>query len=206
MKKAFHLLLLALSISLFSGVAQGKILEGDWESAGAPRPPYDAPYDYAYACHAQITDELPRQEVKAGRVVDYRLHAVAKFEITKGKHFFRSDKLTWIWVKEIGEEGEEGEEEVVSQPVLPFDLRGHSISFNLFQGFGKKPDQTFLAVTVELPLGNYAVTELGTSLYYRDDEEIFARTEAHARRSRGANPQLKEYVSRKLFVRCQKKL
>jgi len=192
---------LSLILSLFLGVAQGKILEGDWESAGAPPPPYETPYDYAYSCHAQLTDELARQEVKNGQKVEYQLHAVAKFEITKSNRHFSSDKLSWIWVKEIGDE-----EEVVQQPANPFNLRGHHISFNIFRGFAQNPDRTFLAATVELPLGDYSVNEMGTSTSSREDDEIFVRTEAHARRSKGANPELSQYVSRKLFVRCQKKL
>ena len=178
---------------LLLGSAQAKILEGDWESAGAPVSPYDPNYDYAYACQAQLTD---------GEAIEengdyYQLHAVAKFELNKTKSYMNSKELKWFWVKEAGEE-----ETIVPQPSkLPFSLEGHSAALFLRPG---DPDLVTLTVNVELALGKYAVSEMSQSRGDRSTETFVARAKTFAYRARGVSKKLPQYLSRKLLVRCDK--
>lgn len=184
---------LLLGAASFSGPAEAKILEGDWESAGAPVMPYDPDYQYAYACQAQLTDGEAIMENG-----DYhQLYAVAKFELNNSKSYASAKDLKWFWVKEAGEE-----ETVVPEPkVLPFRLEG--ISAGLFLRPGS-PDLVTLTVNVELELGKYALSESGQSRGDRNTESFVAKAKAHAYRARGASKKLPQYLARKFLVRCDK--
>lgn len=189
------LLVLGAAISL---PAQARILKGDWESAGFPMPPYDPAYDYAYSCHAEITDGTIRKRSETGEESVYRLFAVAKFELTKAKPYRGSEEMKWTWVLENGEE-----EVVVDQPEDPFRLTGFGAGISMRPDQGDQ-DRVFLHVHLQLPLENYGINEQGLGSGDRNSEQLRATAKLFAYRLPKASSSLPESVSRKALVDCEK--
>jgi len=188
-------LLLALAISL---PAQGRILKGDWESAGFPMPPYNPTYDYTYSCHAEVTDGTFRIKSENGEESVYRLYAVAKFELTKAKPYLRSEEMKWTWILQNGEE-----EILVERPENSFSLSGLGAGVSMRPDQGNQ-DRVSLQVHLQLPLENYGINKQGLGSGDRNSQQLRATAKLFGYRLPEASSSLPETLSRKVLVDCDK--
>lgn len=185
------LLLLAL---LLTSTAQARILEGDWESAGAPPAPYDPPYEFSYSCQAELTDG----KVHSGKAGNHKFYAVANFELKNETRFVREIK-TWKYLK-VGANGEETE--LGSRPAKMVATEGHSFGL----GLGRRADgddEVLLSASVRQLLGGeFEVVKHELARFKRSNERLWLKAYAEARSLRAREG---EYLGIYLYLGCVKK-
>lgn len=173
---------------LMSGSAEAR--RGDWESAGGPRLPYEPTYEYAYSCEALLSNEWGSSDAD-------RLYAIARFELKNSRQWLKAGDLKWTWLVETAEK----EIELGDLAKPPFRPQGVSIGMLLGPG---SPDRVELRISVELPIGEFFVTESGEWTGDRDAQFLRAKAVARAYRAEQGDSALPAGLSRKLLVECRK--
>lgn len=195
--KAFRFFLLSLIALLVAVpyVPAGARLRGDWETAGALAPPYDAPYRYEYACQIEVSDGV----VSKGARNSFRIFAVANVKV-ESKPVIIEDFSTLKWTY-IAKSNDEVEYEIVKPENGP-SLAGHYFSFYLNHTEGQE-DRAILNVRAAMPLGDYRIPQMSFANVPRSQMEVSARAKVAAYRVT-LSPLLPEEVKLKVFVVCDK--
>jgi hypothetical protein len=69
---------------------------GDWNSAGAPQPPYTPSFPFVYACQVQLSDQIRREE-PSGQ--SFQFFAIADFQLNNSNSNVRTEDLQWFGKK-----------------------------------------------------------------------------------------------------------
>jgi|GEM_PF-4573176 len=198
-------LLFTIAAITFSGSSHAG-LRGDWQSAGAPIPPYDPPYRFHYRCQAELSDgeERVSKGGELGRGRPFKLYAVQKFELSNGKTFGRLESGTWGWVAKLldAEDRSKAEIELRKAPKDAFSLQGHSAGLSLARGSSEAEDRVTLSAYVKLPHDGFFVTGSERETSSRAAESIHVRAYASLYKEEGTEGKASYY--RTLFVVCDK--
>ncbi len=146
--------------------ARPNFRDGDWNSSGgAPVPPYEPPYEYLYDCQAQISDQITRGEDKRS----FELFAIADFQISNEQTYVSAPSLRWQGIKYFGP----GETTVYEGP-LPFAPAQSGTGFGLevWPDDSTKVDRVFLDLSLEQPLGDYALRTHAREIFSRHDADF----------------------------------
>ena len=190
----FLLSLIALLIAVPYLPASAR-LRGDWETAGALAPPYDAPYRYEYACQIEVSDGV----IHKGARNSFRVFAVANLKVeSKPVTIDDFSKLEWSYV---AKSDDEVEYQIVKPENAP-SLAGHYFSFYLNHVEGQE-DRAIINVRAAMPLGDYRIPQMSFANAPRSQAEVSARAKVAAYRV-NPSPLLPEQVKIKVFVVCDK--
>jgi hypothetical protein len=182
-------------------------LRGDWQSAGAPISPYEPPYKFLYRCQAELTDQEEKigqgGEIAKGR--PYRLYAVQKFEVTRGKTY-TNFAGSWTWIAKMldANEREGSEVELKRAPMHAFSLAGHSAGLSFGRGSNPEDDHVTLSAYVKLSLGEYYLVGHQSESVNRASRSLEVRAAAYLHREEGQPKATPHTKQRSLYVVCDK--
>ncbi len=130
---------------------------------------YFPDYPFAFSCRASISDEKVEYIPGEG----YRRYfAEAEFQLDNENTGFESEKITWKWMKEVGDDIFPTE-----KPENAFNMTRHWGGLWFFAGETPAKDVFRLNLEVYLPLGDYAISDIS---YGEGTAEIKAMAAAKA--------------------------
>lgn len=201
-------LFLSLTFGLLVTGSSFAALRGDWQSAGAPMPPYYPAYKYQYLCQAELTDDEERvgdgDLVPAGR--PYRLYGVYKFEVN-GKKPFTSFEGEWSWVAKMldAQDRESMYVDLRRAPKGAFSTEGHGAGLHFRRGESAAADMVTLSAYVKLPITEYYLSQSHRETVTRRESSVDVRVSAYLARENGQPESLPRSKERQLYVVCDKK-
>lgn len=189
-----HLVAALVFLCAFS--ANAKVM-GEWETAGATLPPYDAPYEYKYLCQVEINDN--QWETLPGDQEPSKVVGVAQFEVNSDPvNLTDLSKLKWEWVRYYSSEIEKPIKG--HRPKLSFE--GNRVEFALYQNFADEGNEyVSLKVTAGLRIGDMIVPRSEIAMNTRKEDEISAGVKVTAYEAVAR----KRKQEIKLFTKCWKR-
>ena len=197
-----------LSFSLLLTGSASAALRGDWQSAGAPMPPYYPAYKFLYACQAELTDHEERvgdgEAVPAGR--PYQLYAVKKFDVA-AKKTYADLSGEWQWIAKMVDAQDRDSRYVTLKPPPKgaFSTEGHGAGISFQRGETPAADLVTLSAYVKLSLGEYYLSQHNRETVSRASTAVEVRASAYLTRESGQPESTPRSKQRELFVVCDKK-
>lgn len=167
---------------------------GDWNSSGAPEPPYLPGYDYSYTCQAQLTDGLIRND-KDGSA-SYRFYAIANLNLKNNVSSIRSEDLQWTAQKFFN-----GASVLDTNEPIPFSTEGNFFGIYLRPGGGQELDEVHFFASLVQKEGPLKISAYNKKSILRNDSTMELYVETNVRHDE--NP---HQPSMQLRVLCYKEL